>query len=200
MQRFNIYIKSKKFHWSNTLIIFTLILSLYIISLVKQNFFNQEKGSFDEIILKSMLGLLILGFILKTIGLKKPKAVNGEFSGFLEFYKDYIIIDQEKFKIDQIKSIEISNDDYYGKLDRYTGFGPSLSNGTNNQILLRLNSGQGKSYNFEMYNEYDMEKVQEELFCYYSKGKIDFFELAKILKINSKTEIEEFRNQISLLK
>ncbi|MBF4518108.1 hypothetical protein IRZ71_17215 [Flavobacterium sp. ANB] len=143
---------------------------------------------------------MIIGIIVKTIGLTKIKALNGEFSGFLEFYEDHIIIDQEKFKIDEIKSIEISNDDYYGKLDRYTSFDSSLSNGVNNQILLRLNSGQGKSFNFEMYNEYDMEKVQEELFLYYSKGKIDFFELTKILKIKSKTEIEEFRNQISLLK
>ncbi|MCC9066687.1 hypothetical protein [Flavobacterium piscisymbiosum] len=200
MQRFNIYIKSKKFHWSTTLIIFTLILSLYIISVIKQNYFAPEKELFDEIILKSMLGLFILGFILKTIGLTKFKAINGKFSGFLEFYKDYIIIDQEKFKIDEITSIEISNNDYYGKLDRYTGFGPSLSNGINNQIVIRLNSEMTKSYNFELYNEYDMEKVEEELFYYYSKGKIDFFELAKILKIKSKTEIEEFRNQISLLK
>lgn len=200
MQRFNIYKKSKKFHWCNSLIIFTLILSLYIISLIKQNFFTQEKGLFDEIISKLILGLLIIGIIVKTIGLTKIKALNGEFSGFLEFYEDHIIIDQEKFKIDEIKSIEISNDDYYGKLDRYTSFDSSLSNGVNNQILLRLNSGQGKSFNFEMYNEYDMEKVQEELFLYYSKGKIDFFELTKILKIKSKTEIEEFRNQISLLK
>lgn len=200
MQRFNIYVKSKKFHWNNTLIIFTSILFLYILSLIKQNFFNPEKGLFDEIVLKSMLGLFILGFILKTIGLTKPKVLHGEFSGFLEFNVDYIIIDQENFKIDEIKSIEISNKDYYRKLDIYTGFGPSLSNGTNNQIMLRLNSGQVKSYNFEMYNEYDMKNVQEELFSYYSKGKIDFFELAKILKIKSKTEIKEFGNQISLLK
>ncbi|MFH6999972.1 hypothetical protein ACHRVZ_18770 [Flavobacterium sp. FlaQc-57] len=200
MQRFNIYKKSKKFHWSNTLIIFTLILSLYIISLIKQNFFNPEKGLFEDVIMKLMLGLFILVFILKTIGLTKPKAINGEFSGFLEFYEDYIIIDQEKFKINEIKSIEISNDDYYGKPDAITGFEPSLSNGTNNQILLRFKSGITKSYNFELYNEYDMEKVEEELFYYYSKGKIDFFELAKILRIKSKTEIEEFRNKISLLK
>ena len=38
------------------------------------------------------------------------------------------------------------------------------------------------------------------LFSYYSQGKIDFFELAKILKIKSKTEIEDFRNKLALLK
>ena len=200
MQRFNIYKKSKKFNWSNTLIIFSLIISLFVISLLKQYFFNPEKGLFDEIIMKLMLGLFLLGLILKTIGLTKPKILDEEFSGFLEFYKDYIIIDDERFKIEEIKSIEISNNDYYGKPQEATGFDSSLSNGVNNQILLRLNSGKTKSYNFELYNEHDMTKIEEELFYYYSKGKIDFFELAKILKIESKTEIEEFRNQISLLK
>lgn len=200
MQQFNIYKKSKKIHWSNTIVIFTAILSLYIIYLVKQTFFNPEKGLFEDIIMKSLLGLFILGFILKTIGLTRTKSINGEYSGFLEFHDDHIIIDQEKFKMDEIKSIEISNNDYYGKRDPLSGFDSSLSNGNNNQIILRLNSGITKSCNFELYNEYDLEKVEEELFFYYSKGKIDFFELIKILKIKSKTEIEEFRNKISLLK
>lgn len=200
MQRFNIYKKSKKIHWSNTLIIIALMLCLYIVYLAKQHFFNPEKGLFEDVIMKLMFGLFILGFVLKTIGLTKAKTINGELNGFLEFYKDYIIINQEEFKIDEIKSIEISNNDYYGKPDGLSGFDSSLSNGIHNQILLRFNSGISKTYNFELYNEYDMEKVEEELFYYYSKGKIDFFELAKILKIKSKTEIEEFRNKISLLK
>nr|WP_198999829.1 hypothetical protein [Flavobacterium sp. ASV13] len=147
-----------------------------------------------------IFGVFIFGFILKTIGLTRFKAINGEFTGFLEFHKDYIIINKKKFNIDEIKSIEISNTNYYGNRDTIAGFEPSLSNGTNNQIVLRLNSGISKSYNFELYNQYDMRKVEEELFTYYVKGKIDFFELAKILKIKSKTEMEDFRNQISLLK
>ncbi len=200
MQKFNIYRKSKKFHWNNSLIILILLFCLCVIYVVKQNFYNQEKGLFEDVIMKLMLGLFIIGFILKTIGLTKPKVINDEFRGFLEFHKDYIIIDQEKFKIDEIKTIEISNDDYYGKKDGISGFDSSLSNGTDNQILLRFNSGQLKSYNFELYNENDMENIEEELFYYYSKGKIDFFELTKILKIKSKIEIEEFRNKISLLK
>lgn len=200
MQRFNVYKKSTKFHWNNTLIIVALILSLYIISIIKQHFFNSEKGIFEDIIMWSMISLLLIGLFLKTIGLTKTKITHGEFTGFLEFYKDYIIIDQEKFQIDQIKSIEISNNDYYGKPEGMTAFEPSLSNGINNQIVLKLDSGKQKSYNFELYNKDDMEKAQEELFSYYTKGKIDFFELTKILKIKSKTEIEDFRTQINLLK
>ncbi|CAA9198156.1 hypothetical protein FLA105534_01975 [Flavobacterium bizetiae] len=200
MQRFNIYKKSKKFHWNNTLIIFTAILSLYIISIIKQTFFNPEKGIFEDIMIALMLLLAFIGLALKSIGLVKPENLSGEFTGFLEFYKSHIVVDQEKFHIDEIKSIEITNNDYYGKPNGATGFASSLSNGINNQILLRFNSGISKSYNFELYNESDMEKVEEELFSYYSQGKIDFFELVKILKIKSKTEIEDFRNKLALLK
>lgn len=197
MQRFNIYKKSKKITWNNTLIIGCLIFALYLISLLKHNFFNLEKEVFDEIILKLMLGLIFIGFILKTIGLVKQKKLNGEFSGFLEFHKEYIAIDMEKFKIDEIKSIEISNNDYYGKLNDGKGFEKSLSNGINNQILLILNSGAIKSYNFELYNEYDIGKNEKELVFYYSRGKIEFSELIKILKIKNKLEIEEYRIQIN---
>lgn len=197
MQRFNIYKKSKKFHWSNTLIIACLIFALYIISILKQNFFDPEEGLFDEIIMKLMLGLFFIGFILKTIGLVKPNVSNEEPSGFLEFYKDSIIVDSEKYEIDEIKSIEISNNDYYGKLDGGKGFQSSLSNGIDNQITLILNSGTRKSYNFELYNEYDMGKVEEELVSYYAKGKIKFPELVEILKIKKESEIEEYRKQIS---
>lgn len=176
------------------------MLSLYIIQLLKQHFIKEDEGLFEEIIMKLMFGLFMLLFIFKTIGLVKVKPTNEELSGFLEFYKDYIVIDQEKFKMNEIKSIEISNNDYYGKPNGTSDFESSLSNGINNQILLRFNSGISKSYNFELYNECNMEKVEEELFSYYSQGKIDFFELTKILKIQSKTEIEDFRNKIALLK
>lgn len=197
MQRFNIYKKSKKFHWSSASIFFSLLILLYLFFFIKNNFFSLAKGLSEDAFLKSVLLFSFIILVLKSIGFIKPKALNGTFSGFLEFFKDAVIIDNEKFQIEEIKLVEISNNDYCGKPTR-NGFDSSLSSGIKNRITLTLNSGEKKTCNFELYNQYDLGKVEDELVSYYLKGKIEFTELCKVLKLKQ-SEIEEYKNQITLL-
>lgn len=140
---------------------------------------------------------LITGVILKFIGFVKYEPLKGKLDGFLIFEMNSIQIDEETFTLNKIKSIEISNDDYYGKLVGYSkgNFNGALSNGVNNHIKIILDSGEIIWRNYELYHANDFLKIRSELINYYRKGKMELDNLANVLGESSYDAIPELQNE-----
>ncbi|OYU78952.1 MAG: hypothetical protein CFE23_16295 [Flavobacterium sp. BFFFF1] len=124
----------------------------------------------------------------------KPEKLHGKLEGFLEFRNDAILIGENKIELSAVKELFIVNDDYYmmpngnGK-----GFTSSLSNGVQNELSLKLNDGTKITTSFQLFNEYDMGKIQNILTHYYLSGKMTFENLAKVLKL-SRSETSQMKN------
>jgi hypothetical protein len=183
MQRFTIYTKSNKFYWSNNKIIFPILFICLIIILTTNKGSVIEKNFLNNFLLGIMLLTFTCGIILRLISIPKTEPLQGELDGFLIFEMDSIQIQNEIFYFEEIRNIEISNDDYYGKLVGNTrgNFNSPRSNGVGNYIRIKLYSGELKICNFELYNSDDFQKIRRELINYYLNGKIEFENLTNVL-------------------
>ena len=196
MKRYSIFIKSSKFYWSNDRIVFTIALCSVIIIFIKSKVLKIPDNEFDKYLMLLIVGAFFLGIILKLFRIVKPDPLRGTLDGFLIFEQDQIVAGEVKFKIEEIKKIRITNDDYYGKSIGYgRTFNSSLSNGVDNICEITLLDGRTFQYNYELYYPDDLQKNKNELISYYKNGKLDFGNLVDILGI-SKKEIQEFRDSI----
>jgi len=198
MNRFTIFIKSNKTIWTNNRVIYTILVSCFSILFFEKYFLQIEKSFSDNFFGGIIVFTLISGIILKIIGLTKTEPLKGKLEGSIIFEKNSIIANGDVFNLEKIKNIEISNDDYYGKIVNVSrgNFNGALSNGVNNLIKIKLYSGENKFYNYQLYNSNDFQKIRNELIIYYLNGKIEFENLSNILGEKSKQEIKELKLEI----
>lgn len=202
MNKFVLFNKSNKFYWSTNKIIYSIILLCFCIILFKQKILNLEKNSFDNLLLSTIFFVLLCGLVLKFIGFTKIEPLRGNLEGYLSFEKEFIKINDGIYSLEIINNIQIQNDDYSGKtLNTSTGnFGPALSNGTNNFIIIFLKTGKVKKHQFEIVNSNDFQKIRTTLIEYHVKKKIDFWELANILGEKSNEEIADLTKEIDTIR
>ena len=198
MNRFSIYNKSSKFYWSNNKVIYPILFTCLFILLLKNGTGVLENSALNNILLGIMLITFIFGMIFRLVGIPTAEPLQGKIDGFLTFEMNAIQMATEVFNLEEIKCIEISNDDYYGKIiDSGRGnFNSSRSNGVANFIELKLNSGETKICNFQLFNSYDIQKIRNELINYHINGKMEFENLANILGENNKKEIATLKVEI----
>ncbi|ENA1793460.1 hypothetical protein ABF176_000256 [Flavobacterium psychrophilum] len=198
MKRFSIYKKSSEFYWSNNRVIYPIIITCTLILVITNGSGTLEKNFLNNALLGIVFIAVICGIILGVIGIPKTEPLQGKIDGFLTFEMNSIIIGNELFEIEKIKNIEISNDDYYGKIVASVkgNFNSPRSNGVANFIKLKLYSGELKMCNYELYNSNDIQKIRDELINYYLNGKIEFDILANVLGEKSESEIAELKLEI----
>lgn len=188
--KFEVYIKSEKFYWTNNKIIYSIIFFCFAVVLINNGTGIIKRNLINNISM-SIVGLaFIAGFILKFRGFTQIEPLRGKLDGYLIFDKNFIQIQDKIFPLESIHKIKISNDDYYGKISRISGgnFGPTLSNGTNNFLVIFLESYETKQYQFEIRNSNDFQEIRETLIDYHLKDKIEFWELAQVLGEKSTSE------------
>jgi hypothetical protein len=198
MKRFSIFKKSSKFYWSNNRVIYPIIFTCLLILVIKNGSGTLEKNVLNNTLLGIMLITSICGMILRLIGIPKAEPLQGEIDGFLTFEMNSIQIENEIFEIEKIKNIEITNDDYYGKIvsSGKGNFNSARSNGVENFIKLKLYSGELKICNYELYNSNDIQKIRDELINYYLNGKIELDNLSYVLGEKSRSEKAELKLEI----
>tara|TARA_R110000868_G_scaffold98459_3_gene271078 strand:- start:37203 stop:37832 length:630 start_codon:yes stop_codon:yes gene_type:complete len=198
MKRFSIFKKSSQFYWSNNRVIYPIIFTCTLILVIKNGSGILEKNFLNNTLLGMMLITVICGIILGVIGIPKTEPLKGKIDGFLTFEMNSIEIGNKVFEIEKIKNIEISNDDYYGKIVASVrgNFNSPRSNGVANFIKLKLYSGELKMCNYELYNSNDIQKIRDELINYYLNEKIELDNLANILGEKSESEIAELKFEI----
>ncbi len=164
----------------------------------KQNVLNIDQNLIDKVCMWLVISAIMFGLILKFYNIGRYEPIRGKFEGYLIFEKEKIIVCEEIYPIEKIRTIKISNNDYSGKLVNISkgNLGPALSNGTRNFVIIFFESGESKRYQFEMINEDDFQKVRQELINYYLLRKIDFEEIADVLGEKSRNEVAELKVEI----
>ena len=198
MQKFSLFVESNKLYWSTNKIFYSsLFLCIGVLFIKKEVLKLEEESLFDTIFKFLGIATMIIGLICMFRGFTQIKPLRGKLDGYLIFNNENICIKDEIIPISEIKKIQISNNDYRGLLGSVKGnFGPALSNGTNNSIVIYLERGQTKKYWFELINSNDFQNIRNILIEYHLHGKIDFWELADVLGEKSTSEVRDFKEEI----
>ncbi len=198
--QFKIFKRTNEFYWSNNKVIYSILFICLGLLYLKNDVLEIERNLFDNIIFGILMITFCCAIILKFIGFTKTEPLGGNFIGNLIFHMDSIQINDEIFPLETIRNIEISNNDYLGKLVGISkgNFNGALSNGTNNTFKMKLYSREVKIFNFEICDLLDFIDVKQELINYYLNGKLEFENLANLLsekscedKVWLKKQIEE---------
>lgn len=199
MQKFAIFKKTNTFYWTKNRAIYTILISYIIMIFINQKLLHIESNIVEMIFGISGIIMVFIFLILTLIGIARPDSLKGYLEGYIIFKPEEIEVGEESIPISGIKSIEISNDDYYGKIKiRSKGdFNSPVSNGVNNCVTITLLSNEQKKYHYQLLNAEDFQRVREELIHYYKYGKMTFENVCNVLGEESEKEIEEFRIEVS---
>lgn len=198
MIKFQLFIKSQKFHWSTNSIIYAILFSLLFLWLLIDKVFNLEKSILSKTLAWMCVITFSVGVILKFLNMGRVKPLHGELIGFIFFDDNSILINDREIFLSDLKKIYITNDDYYGKLVEISrgNFGPSLSNGTNNFVELVFLDNSREKYQYELVNQYDFFNIKSSLIKYHLAGKIDFEDLASLIYAKSSREKKYLKEEI----
>lgn len=194
--KFQIFIKSERIYFKKSSI-FSLgaPLTFFPSFLFPPNpFFN-----FGFLFLYISLFILFIAFIFIIIEAYNFEPLNGEFKGFLESHETNLVINNQKYQMEQIKKIVFHNHDYKGKkiilYDRF--FNGGYSQGVNNTILLELrNQNNVFKVHFLQSEFYLLQLAKKYLIQYHLIGKLHFLNLIDSLNITDYDEIQNFKKEI----
>lgn len=198
MPKFELFEKSNKMYWSINTIIYSIFFFLFSLLFIKDNFLLMKESSFDKGVYGLLIFTMLFGLILKIMNYSKMEHLRGKLYGYLVFDESFIQVKQEIIPLDTINNIKISNTDYIGKLINVSSgnFGPALSNGTRNFLILYFETGKPKQYQFQLINSNDFQDLRTLLIHYFIKRKIEFWELAQILGERSCNETTALTKEI----
>lgn len=139
--------------------------------------------------------LTLFGILASNLFLHQNK--NGEFKGKLEFEENFIKANEIVYPIDEIDKIIINANDFEGKyVNTALQFSRHISNGLDNEIILKLKNGNKVKYNFFQSKGQRINNFREILISYHLSGKISWLYLLEILEINDYDEIQKFKNTL----
>lgn len=125
----------------------------------------------------------------------EPKGIT---SGEVTFYKDKIFIGDKMIPIDQVKMINIKNDDFVGNEVR--DFGEfkreEKSFGVNNFITVQNQMNTFFETQFKQKTRKEFENMREILLEYYKNGLFDYEDLVYIMKIEYDLEKSELKKDL----
>ena len=197
MNKFPLFFKSDKPYPSVKKKIYLTLFICFGILFFRQEFFLLEKNFIDYAFITIIVFILFYAAYYKISEFMQVEPLGGILDGHLIFENEYIQANDEIFHMEEIRKMKISNNDYEGKLINITGtFGPNISNGINNYIILFLESGKNKKFQFQMSDSNNLQDIRTILIGYYLKKKIDFWEIANVLGEKSTSEIANFTKEI----
>lgn len=183
MHKYRIFTEKKGFVFTNNLI-FCIVLGivsfLYFLQKYFFNWFLIPERNFQFVFLVPLfLGLFFLIFCQRV----SYEPLKGTLETYLELHKDYIVIEEKQYFLDEIVTLEILNYDYKGDLN-YAGKGNLngvLSNGIGNLFIINFINGKSTEVNFQQDKENEIIAAKRELVNYYKEGKISFKSFVKVL-------------------
>jgi len=175
----------------------SLAVLIFLIYYLKESFGFNFKGWETGILI---LGTIyIIGLMISTFFLHEHK--NGEFKGKLKLETDKISINEKEYSIEEISEISIHSSDIEGQFIGYSfEFSRKLSNGLNNEIILKLKNGNEIKCHFFQTKRERIKYSKDYLTNYHLKGKINWLQLLNILEIEDYDKIQEFKRELNRLK
>lgn len=144
--------------------------------------------------------LTIIGSLFRLNNLKEIKQPQGDFIGQISLDFEEIIVRtsvKEQIKIRDIKNIDINIRSIKGQYDGYSTskfyYENGLSNGTENFIIMVLNNGIIKKYQFEYIPEISFLLNQKLIEHYYKIGIMDYLNCVDILGLDKREDWEKFK-------
>lgn len=115
--------------------------------------------------------------------------------GEITFLDNRILVNDNVFSIDAVKSISFpSFDDYKGKV-----INPAenkVSEGINNVVEILSKEGKKHVYYFQLDHRYQIRDMREQLIQYHLADKLDFNLLVNMLGLESYNAIQNFKNEL----
>src|SRR5690554_4458442 len=185
--RFSIYKKSSKFYWSTNRVVYPILFICFglIFILEKNKYIQSPLGKTLAIIGLASWGC---GLLLKLINIPKTKPLKGKIEGFITFENDKILIESKEFLLSEIKTISISNEDYYGKIT-YAGkadLNSIRSKGVYNATNLEVKSEKRIKAQYQLYKSWDLENIRVRRSQDESEGELSVRKSGKISDATSK--------------
>lgn len=199
MFKFNIYNKDNKFYLTDNKINL-LQLILFIPGLVHLLFFNKKQWTDVEIYMMWILWIvMIISILLNITSYYRYIPLAGNIESEIILNESEITIRNQIIKIEEIKNIEITNDDFLDFIKPYAKYIVigRISHGVNNEIKITLNNNQIHHLYYQQDKYHDMQNAKELLKHYYSKGIITLKNLLYVLGIEENEEIISFKETLN---
>lgn len=179
---------------TENLILILLTVTLFLLA------YLQQTPNFDfgnSIIYIGIIWLLYFsGVMISNFFLHEHK--NGEFKGKLELENSAITINGTKYELDEISEISINSFDYEGQfVHGQFEFTRHLSNGLNNEFILKLTNGNEIKCHFFQSKGHRIKNFRETLTTYHLKGKMSWLHLLNVLEIEDYNEIQKFKVEMN---
>jgi len=199
---FKVFTKGKlKFYQNPNLVVYPLLgMSLGILYIAEK--FDIQLLEKTGIIFSIITGIVAVVYLI--IDFYSIEPLGGDLNKRIIFKPDEIIIDGNKYPLNEIKKISFKANDYYDGIlwptnDIYLR--STNSNGTHNYCTLYLTNGQKIETRFQlMHPKAFANKMREILIEYYAQGKLHFLNLIDLLGIQKYEDIQEFKKTLPPLK
>lgn len=135
---------------------------------------------------------------LNKLFVREKYSPEGSLNGELSFYRDKIMIGENIILIDQIRLLNIKNDDYVGKEVREFGEfkREEGSFGVNNSITIQDRQQKFFETRFKQESRKEFDKMRPILLEYAKKGILDYEDLVYLLKIEYDIDKNELKQQM----
>jgi hypothetical protein len=159
----------------------------------------EQTGNFDFgnlVVYFSIIWILYFtGYLISNFFLHEHK--NGEFKGKLEFEIDRIIINETKYELNDINNISIHSPDFEGQfVNGNFELARHLSNGIDNEIILKLADGNEIKCHFFQTKGQRIKNYKDLLTTYHLKGKMSWLHLLNVLEMENYNEIQNFKREL----
>lgn len=182
MSKYRIFTESKEFVFTNNVILVIVLGVTVLLYLLQKYIFNWIFISERYFQFVFLIPVCLSIYFKVFLSWNQYEPLEGTLETYIELYEDYIGIENDKYFLDNVKSIEILNFDFKGDYN-YVGKGNyngTLSNGIGNLFKINLINGRSLEINFQQDNQNEIASAKKELVNYYTNGKISKENFVKI--------------------
>lgn len=170
MKTLKIFKKKETFFWSRSRIIGISFLLVFVLFGFKVLIIGKTANDYFEKITGYTICILMVVGLVNSL---RNAQIAGTLDGFIKLKPDEICIENRKILLEEIRLIKIWAADYVGKqISATVGLWEIFSNGTDNRIVIILNSGETITRSFQMQCENEIIAAYKELEIYTMAGKM----------------------------
>ena len=193
---YKIFIQKRGFAITTDIFVWSGILGSLVFMFIVDKYFHEfyVSRSIHKLMIPILTGFLILWILLYIVSFSRTRKLNGHFDGNLVLKKDGITINEIKYSLKDIRSLEFNANDFKGKYVSSTkSINPRCSQGVNNQFKITLNNGSQIVVMFLLEFENQLKESEDEIMYFLKEEKIHSQNVMRVLGINSFSEMQAIK-------